>query len=384
MIIVIGADGYLGWPCVCELASAGYEVVAVDNLLKRKIADDMAISPLIEPLSFQERAWFWNESSNNKINCIYGDLTDWDFTSNFFDLYGKKIDTIIHFAEQPSAPYSMMSPQAGALTVRNNVIGTLNLINAVKLFSPDAHIIKLGTMGEYGTPNIDIEEGWLEVNHKGRTQKFLYPRAAGSIYHTSKVMDTDLLWFSARIWGLTITDLMQGPVYGLNTKLLIDSPSQNTFFWYDEIFGTVINRFITQAIASYPLTVYGAGGQTRGYININDSINCIHHALMHRPKFGELRIFNQMTETFSVLELANNIMDVGNSLGLNVEINNILNPRKESENHYYNPTYVGLKELGVTPTKLSKSVIKEMFEKLIPFKERINNKNFLMNIKWHK
>ena len=237
-------------------------------------------------------------------------------------------------------------------------------------------------MGEYGTPNIDIEEGWLEVAHRGRTQKFLYPRQASSLYHTTKIMDTDLLWFYVRMWDIRVTDLMQGPVYGLFTDETMDNEQLLPFFNYDELFGTVLNRFVVQAIAGYPLTVFGKGGQTRGYLNIRDTLNCVQLSIENPSKKGELRIFNQFTETFSVNELANRVQRVGNSMGLNVKIKPVENPRKEAEEHYYNPKHTGLLELGLEPNYLTDEVLSEMMEFVLKHKNKVKKNQIYRKVKW--
>ncbi len=257
------------------------------------------------------------------MEVFIGDLQNWDFISEVFQKF--QPDAVLHYAEQPSAPYSMLNRRAASLTLGNNISVTANVIFAVREFCPDAQIVKIGTMGEYGTPNIDIEEGWLEVEHKGRREKFLYPRQASSLYHTTKVMDTDLLWLYVRTWGVRATDLMQGPVYGVFTDESGDNQELMPFFNYDELFGTVLNRFVVQAVAGYPLTVYGKGGQTRGYLNIKDTLQCVRLALEKPAEKGELRIFNQFTETFSVNELADKVVRVGRQLDLDVQVKSLPN-----------------------------------------------------------
>jgi len=299
------------------------------------------------------------------------------------DVFGNTtFEAVVHYAEQPSAPYSMIRRSAASMTLSNNITATANTIFAVREFCPDAHIIKLGTMGEYGTPNIDIEEGWLDVEHKGRKQKFLYPRQAGSLYHTTKVMDTDLLWYYVRMWGLRVTDLMQGPVYGMNTDENEGYAELYPHFAYDELFGTVINRFIVQAVAGYPLTVYGKGGQTRGYLNLKDTLQCIRLSIENPADQGELRIFNQFVETFSVNDLASKVKGVGDGLGLNVEVKSIENPRKEMEEHYYNPAHTGLLDLGLKPNLLTDDVMAEMINEVIQHKSKIQKHRIFRGVKW--
>ena len=275
-----------------------------------------------------------------------------------------------------------MNVSAASLTLQNNLLVTFNVIWAVMEASPDCHIIKLGTMGEYGTPNIDIEEGWLEIEHKGRKGKFLFPRQAGSLYHTTKVLDTDLLWFYVRTYGLQVTDLMQGPVYGLHTPESILDDRLFPNFHYDDIFGTVVNRFITQAVAGIPLTVYGKGGQTRGYLNLLDTLQCVELAMLNPPGRGQLRVLNQFTEQFSVNQLAAIVQRVGNGMGLNVQIQNLANPRKEAEDHYYNPAHSGLMDLGLKPHYLTDERMAELLKIVLKYRDSIHPRKVLPRVKW--
>jgi UDP-sulfoquinovose synthase len=291
-------------------------------------------------------------------------------------------ETVVHYAEQPSAPYSQINYKYANITLQNNLLVTNNLMFAIRDFSRDTHTIKLGTMGEYGTPNIDIEEGWIEIEHKGKKDRFLFPRQASSLYHTTKIMDTDLLWFGVRMWDLRVTDLMQGPVYGIETEESKIDRRLRTIFNYDEIFGTILNRFIVQAIADYPLTVYGKGGQTRGYLNINDTLQCVHMSDQSPARNGELRIFNQIMETFSANELAEKVQHVGKMRGYNVQLNHLENPRKEAEDHYYNPSYQGLIEIGVQPHYLTDDVLTEMMSTVEKHKENIRSDIIFKGIKW--
>ena len=344
--------------------------------------------------SLVERVKIWNEKTGFEIKVIIGDLSKPELVRSLFT--GKDLnyewsvnkeftgipETVIHYAEQPSAPYSLINYKTANFTLSNNLLVTNNLMFAVRDLSPETHIIKLGTMGEYGTPDIDIEEGWIDIEHKGRKDKFLFPRQAGSIYHTSKIMDTDLLWFGCRIWGLKVTDLMQGPVYGMETEESKIDDRLMPIFNYDEIFGTIINRFTTQAVIGYPLTVYGKGGQTRGYLNIKDTLQCVHKAEKNPAKAAELNIFNQIMETFNVNQLALLTKEAGDELGYDVTIKKIENPRIEREEHYYNPTYQGLIELGVKPHFLSKDSLKEMLGIVNKYKKNINKEVIFKGVKW--
>jgi len=379
-VLVLGADGYLGWPTTMHFSSRDHEVISVDNYFKRTAAEELGSEALIPSPDFLQRTKIWNELTGKEVVVRIGDITDYNFISDIFGKY--KPEAVIHYAEQPSAPYSMMDRDKAAFTVQNNLIGTLNIVHAAKEHTPECHIIKLGTMGEYGTPDIDIEEGWLNIEHKGRKDKFLFPRQASSVYHTTKIQDTDLLWFYVRTWGLRVTDLMQGPVYGLSTDEADLDPRLILNFHYDEIFGTVLNRFLVQAVAGYPLTVYGKGTQIRGYLNIKDTMSCVYLSATNPAKSGELKVFNQITETFSVNELAERVKKVGDSQGHQVEIKNIQNPRVEKEEHYYNPTYSGVLELGLTPHYLTDEVLEKMFNVVEQHKENINKDAIFRGVSW--
>ena len=379
-VLILGGDGYLGWPTAMHLNARGHDVAVVDNYLRRNLCREENVEPLFDVPNLIERSNIWQKKTGYRTQVFIGDLVQWDFIAEVLQRFPP--DAIVHYAEQPSAPYSMLNRRAAALTLSNNLSVTVNLIFALREFAPQAHIIKIGTMGEYGTPNIDIEEGWIDIEHKGRRQNFLFPRQAGSLYHTTKIMDTDLLWFYVRMWQLRVTDLMQGPVYGLITKENEGDEQLYPFFNYDEIFGTVLNRFVVQAVAGFPLTVYGQGGQTRGYLNIVDTLQCVALSIENPPPAGELRIFNQFVETFSVNELAEKVQSVGNELGLDVQIRSIENPRKEAEEHYYNPAHTGLLELGLKPHYLTDEAIANMLETVIQYKSNINDKVIFRGIKW--
>jgi UDP-sulfoquinovose synthase len=379
-VLVLGGDGYLGWPTAMHLSKAGHNVMAVDNYLRRRLCREESVEPLFDVPELRTRAKLWEERSGCKIDVGIGDLAEWTFVSEVFEAF--RPDALVHYAEQPAAPYSMLNRRAAALTLHNNLGVTLNLIHAVHEFVPECHIVKLGTMGEYGTPKIDIEEGWIDIEHKGRKDRFLFPRQAGSLYHTTKIMDTDLLWFYVRVWGLRVTDLMQGPVYGIETDETGKDENLYSFLNYDEIFGTVLNRFMVQAVQGFPLTVYGKGGQTRGYLNIKDTLNCIKLSIENPADKGELRVFNQFTETFSVNELAERVADAARPLGIEVTIKSVANPRKEAEEHYYNPAHTGLLSLGLQPHFLTRDVLSAMIETVARYRNRIDPGKFLRGIRW--
>jgi UDP-sulfoquinovose synthase len=379
-VLVLGGDGYLGWPTALRLSRHDHEVMIIDNYLRRSLCRDLDVEPLFPVPILAERVRLWREVSGKSVQFRICNCCEYSSLLDVFQEFHP--DAVIHYAEQPSAPFSMIDQKSASLTVVNNLLSTLNVVWAVKEAAPQCHIIKLGTMGEYGTPNIDIEEGWLDIEHRGRKDRFLFPRQASSLYHTTKIQDTDLLWFYVRTWGLGVTDLMQGPVYGLSTEETQLHAGLMPFFNYDEVFGTVLNRFIVQAVAGFPLTVFGKGGQTRGYLNLRDTIACVELAMTHPPRPGELRVFNQITETFKVSELAEKVKRMGCSRGHAVEIQSVRNPRKESEEHYYNPTFTGLRSLGLSPNFLTDDVLAEMFEIVEEHKEGIVKDRILLGVKW--
>lgn len=392
-VLILGGDGYLGWPTAMHFSQRGYAVTVVDNYWRRNTCNTLDVGMLYPVPTLQERANIWHGKTGKEIKVVIGDLVDPEVMRSLFDgrvryswavdqAYSGIPDTVVHYAEQPSAPYSVMNYKTANFTLSNNLLVTNNLLFAIRDYARDTHVIKLGTMGEYGTPNIDIEEGWLEITHKGRKDKFLFPRQASSMYHTSKIMDTDLFWFGVRMWNLRVTDLMQGPVYGMETDESSIDKRLKTIFNYDEIFGTVVNRFIAQAVVGYPLTVYGKGGQTRGYLNIKDTLQCVHMSEQAPAMPGELRIFNQIMETFSVNQLAELTAEVGNRLGYNVKIQCIDNPRTEAEEHYYNPKYQGLIELGVKPHYLTPDVMSAMFKLVAEHKHSIRKDVIFRGVRW--
>ncbi len=379
-VLVLGGDGYLGWPTAMSFATKGYEVAVVDNYLRRRLATETRSEALLEAPNLHQRAEIFAAHGGQHIEVHVFDVTDFRRLSELFAQF--QPEAVVHYAEQPAAPYGMVDYDEARLTLENNLLSTLNVIWAVMKHAPECAIVKIGTMGEYGTPNIDIEEGWLEVEHKGRKQKFLYPRQAGSLYHTTKVLDTDLLWFYVRTFGLRVTDLMQGPVYGLSTAEADLDDALLPHFHYDDIFGTVLNRFIVQAVAGIPLTVYGKGGQSRGFLDLRDTIQCVELSMMSPPEAGELRIMNQFVDTYSMNQLANWVKTVGDGMGLAVQIDHIENPRKELEDHYYKPAHTKLLALGLEPHPLSDQVIEGMLRKVLDHRDRIDRSKVMPRVSW--
>lgn len=388
-ILVLGADGYLGWPLCMHLSAQGHEVAGIDNYWRRNSPQISNSRFLYQTPLLPDRCLAWNEKSGKSIHYFIGDLADpstLNTAHNHFQQhlgYGFSFDSIVHLAEQPSAPFSVSSEKNADFTLMNNLRVTHNILWYMKHTCKDAQLVKLGTMGEYGTPNIDIEEGWLDISHKGRTDKFLFPRQAGSLYHTTKILDTDLIWYYTRIWGLRVTDLMQGPVYGICTdESDLSTPQLLTSFNYDDVFGTVVNRFAVMAALNFPLTIYGKGNQTRGYIHITDSMQCIHASIQNPAEQGELRIFNQITETLSVNEIAHKVCQCAKNLGMQGTIQNIDNPRIEKEEHYYNPVYQGLTQIGVNLHSMNDATLASMINIASSMSQNIDKSVFLPAIKW--
>lgn len=369
-VLILGGDGYLGWPTAMHFSQQGDEVCIVDDFTRRRGHLERGTDSLTPIASMQERVDAWKQITGRDIDSRVLDICDWEGICDLFRTFDP--EAIIHYGEIPSAPYSMIDRDHAWETQRNNVEGCMNVIWAMKEITPDAHLVKLGTMGEYGTPNIDIEEGYLDIEHNGRTDRLPFPKLPGSMYHLSKVHDSHNIHFACRVWGLRATDLNQGVVYGIHTDETEIDDRLLTRFDYDEIFGTALNRFCVQAVIGHPITVYGGGTQTRGFLNIRDTIQCIDLATRNPAAEGEMRVFNQFTETFSVLQLAEEVVAAARHLGYNAELAHVENPRWELENHYYNPTHTGLLELGLKPRLLSDELIETVLHTVERFKDRVN------------
>ena len=322
----------------------------------------------------------WEELTGKRIELFVGDVTDHDFLVSTIQSF--QPESVVHFAEQRSAPYSMIDRKHAVGTQVNNVVGTLNLLFALRDYNQDCQLVKLGTMGEYGTPNIDIEEGYITIEHKGRKDVLPYPKQPGSFYHLSKVHDSHNIMFACKIWGLRATDLNQGVVYGTVTEEAAMEEALINRFDYDEVFGTVLNRFCAQAALGHPLTVYGKGAQTRGFLDIRDTVRCIELACLHPAERGEFRVFNQFTEQFSVIQLAEMVATAGKQAGLKVEIDFLPDPRVELEEHYYNANHSKLIDLGLTPHYLSQSLLDSLIDIAVRYRDRIDPNLFLPRINW--
>jgi UDP-sulfoquinovose synthase len=379
-IAVLGGDGYCGWATALHLSAKGHSVAIIDNFVRRQWDRDLGTETLTPIRPLAERLTAWHQVTNKTIDSFIGDVADYDFLSSTI----KEIepDAVIHFAEQRSAPYSMIDRDHAVFTQVNNIVGTLNLLFAIREIVPDCHLVKLGTMGEYGTPNIDIEEGYLTVEHNGRKDVLPYPKQPGSFYHLSKVHDSHNIMFTCKVWGLRATDLNQGIVYGTVTDDTARDEALVNRFDYDEIFGTVLNRFCVEAAIGHPLTVYGKGGQTRGFLDIRDTVRCIEIACQNPAARGEFRVFNQFTEQFSVLEIAQMVKVAAQKLGVPVEINHLPDPRVEAEEHYYNAKHSKLLDLGLKPHFLSHSLLDSLMNIALKYRDRIDTSLIQPHVNW--
>ena len=378
-ILVLGGDGYLGWPTALHLSRRGHTVGVVDNFARRQYDFEMGVDSLVPIAQLQHRVKVWEEVSGLEVEAFIGDLTEADFCSTILEQF--RPDTVVHFAEQRSAPYSMIDRKHAVYTQTNNVVGTLNLLYAIAEVDPSIHLVKLGTMGEYGTPNIDIEEGYIEITHRGRTDILPYPKQPGSFYHLSKVHDSHNIMFACRIWGLRATDLNQGVVYGQETPETVLHPDLATRLDYDAVFGTVLNRFCVQAVIGHPLTVYGAGGQTRGMLDIRDTLACVELAVTNPADVGEFRVFNQFTESFSVNELA---AMVAEAYPGRVDIDHIDPPRVEKEDHYYRAAHTKLLDLGLVPHLLSQGTVSSILTVADRHRSRIDTRAIQPTVNWRQ
>jgi UDP-sulfoquinovose synthase len=380
-VLVLGGDGYLGWPTAMHFSSRGHDVHIVDSYLRRRVHAEQgsgSLTPVAADLA--TRTAVWRAVSGLTITATEGDLTDWAVVERVFKDFAP--EAIIHYGQIAAAPYSMMDRHRSVFTQFNNVINTLNVLWAIHDYVPNAHLVKLGTMGEYGTPNIDIEEGWLEVTHNGRSDRMVYPKRPASLYHCSKVHDSTNIEFCCRVWDLRATDLNQGVVYGVETEETRLDPRLATRFDYDATWGTALNRFCVQAVIGHPLTPYGKGNQCRGFLNIVDTLRCVELACLNPAQPGEFRVFNQFTEQYSINDLAALVQRAGEEYGLSVAIQSVDNPRVEQEEHYYNARHTHLIDLGLQPHALSETLVESMFKAIELHRERVIVDHIMPSTTW--
>jgi len=379
-VLVVGVDGYCGWATALYLSDRGHDVAIADSLIRRHWDLTLGVDTLTPIAPIRQRAARWHELTGKTIPVYIGDICDYPFVRRVMQEF--EPESIVHFGEQRSAPFSMIDREHAVMTQVTNVTGTLNLLFAIKEFNPEIHLVKLGTMGEYGQPNIDIEEGYITVQHNGREDRLPYPMQPGSFYHLSKVHDSHNIRFACKIWGLRATDLNQGVVYGVLTDETSRDEMLVNRFDYDEVFGTVLNRFCLQAAIGHPLTVYGKGGQTRGFLDIRDTVRCVELAAANPAARGEFRVFNQFTEQFSVYDLAMMVHKVGMAEGMSIEVRHVENPRVEKEEHYYNAKHTALVSLGLAPHLLSESLLDSLLHFAIRYKCRADKTHIMPKVTW--
>ncbi len=380
-VLILGGDGYLGWPTALRFSARGHEVAVVDDFSRRRWHEEAGTDSLTPIRDLDERIAAWKELTGEEIRSFIGSVQDGDFLDGV--VAEVRPEAVVHYGQQASAPYSMASREKAVETQYANVIGNLNLLFAIRDHVPECHLVKLGTMGEYGQPDIDIEEGYIEIEHKGRKDTLPFPKLPASLYHCSKVHDSTNIHFACRTWGLRATDLNQGVVYGIETEESARDERLITRFDYDEIFGTVLNRFCLQTVIGHPLTVYGAGTQTRGFLNIRDTLACVELAAENPADPGEFRVYNQFTEQFSVLELAGLVKHAGEHLGYSVEIQHYENPRVEKEQHYYNAIHTKLLDLGLEPTLLGEELVESMIHTIERHKENAIGSSIDPRTRWN-
>lgn len=371
-VLITGVDGYLGWTLAIHLAARGHEVAGIDNYARRLWVGQMGSQSAIPIAPMAERLSAYRRQLGQNLRFYRGDLTDWSFVQNAYRSF--RPETVVYLGEMPSAPYSMIDVHTAVYTQTNNIMGTLVSLHAMREAAPDAHLVKLGTMGEYGTPGVDIPEGWFDLDYRGRKERMLFPRRAGSWYHQSKVHDSHNVEMACRLWGLRSTDVMQGVVYGTRVPEMGDDPALRTRFDFDQAFGTAINRFCAQAVIGLPLTPYGKGRQRRGFLPLCDSMQCLTLAIENPAAQGEYRVFNQFEDVYDVTALAERVERVGNEFGLDVKIHAMENPRAEAEQHYYNPDHQHLLDLGYQPTRDMDEELRQIFRDLIPHRNRIEER----------
>ena len=381
-VFIAGIDGYLGWALAQYLTEKGHEVAGADLLLRREWVDEVGGTSAMPIASYDDRLAGFKAQFGKDLDFRVVDLTDYDMLTTWFKEF--QPEAIVHLGQMPSAPYSMMDQKHCAWTQTNNVISNLNILWAMREVVPDAHLVKLGTMGEYGTPNVDIPEGFFEIEYRGRKDRLPFPRQAGSFYHQTKVFDTHNTMFACKMWDLKATDIMQGVVFGTQFPGLGEDPRLKTRLDFDQAFGTAINRFCCQAIIGHPLTLFGAGHQKRGFLPLRDSMQCLTLTIENPPEKGEYRVFNQFEECYTVTELAEMVQEVGNDMGLDVQIRHYDNPRKELEKHHYNPDRQNLIDLGYEPSHDVKSEMRIMMEDLMQHKARIEEHKAALvpDIRW--
>lgn len=382
-VFIAGVDGYLGWSLANYLAARGHEVGGADIFYRRKWVEEMGSWSAIPIRPMKERLSAFKERYGRDLVFWEGDLREYGFVEAALRKF--QPDAVVHLGECPSAAYSMIDVHHAVFVQTNNITGTFNLLFAMRDIRPQAHLVKLGTMGEYGTPNVDIPEGFFEVEYRGRRDRMVFPRNAGSWYHWSKVHGSNNVMFACKIWNLRATDVMQGVVFGTRFDDGDIDERLMTRLDFDQAFGTSVNRFCCQAVIGHPLTPFGKGHQRRGFLPLGDSMQCLTLALEHPAREGEYRVMNQFEEVHDITELALRVQKVAGELGLDVPVRNLENPRIELEEHYYHPDHQRLLDLGYTATRDVEAEMRVMLEDLLRYRERIEAKRdqLIPDVQWN-
>jgi UDP-sulfoquinovose synthase len=372
-ILIFGADGYIGWPLAVHLGNKHPEkkIVLLDNLATRKLVKSVHSRSLVPIKSMPHRISAYERvSGHHNLEFVFADARDSDLVDSIFAKY--RPGSVVHLAQQRSAPFSMIDQEHAMYSEMNNIATNMNIVYAMARNSPNAHLLKMGSMGEYGQPGIEITEGDLEIEHKGRKTSIMFPLVAGSYYHLSKIFDTFNVKLANKLFDITATDIMQGVVYGTRVDELVD-PELATRFDFDSIWGTLINKYTIQAVALNKLLIYGKGKQKRGFLSLYDSINCLTLLLENPPKKGEYRIVNQLDEIYDTLELAEKVRAVGREHGVDPSLERVQNPRVEKDEHFYEVESRILPSLGFKRKKTLDVVLHEIFEAVLANKNRIGD-----------
>jgi UDP-sulfoquinovose synthase len=381
-VLICGVDGYLGWALAQHLAARGHEIAGIDDYARRRWVEEMGSDSAMPIASMPDRLQVFKEMFDTELTFWEGDLKDYSVIEKAFKEFHPQ--AVVHLGECPSAPYSMIDVHHAVGVHNNNVGSTFNLLFAIRDLAPETHLLKLGTMGEYGTPNVAIPEGFFEIDYRGRKDRLPFPRQAGSFYHWSKVSGSNHIMFASKIWGVRSTDVMQGVVFGTRIDNMGDDERLLTRLDFDQCFGTAINRFACQAVIGHPITTYGKGSQKRGFLPLRDSMQCLTLALENPPEHGEYRVFNQFEEVHNLTELALKVQKAAANLGMDVEVRGIDNPRKEKEEHFYEPDHSNLLDLGYKPTHDVEAEVTIMLEDLQKHSDRVERHRdvFMPDVRW--
>ena len=370
--VIFGGDGYIGWPLAIHLgARRDDRIIIVDNLCTRKLVKSVKSDTLVPIRSMKERlSAYTKETGKRNITFVEADARDPKAVDRIIEKY--KPENIVHLAQQRSAPFSMVDQEHVLYTELNNIATNLNVLFSMVRHVPDAHLLKMGSMGEYGTPGIEITEGDIELERKGKKARLMFPRMGGSWYHLSKIFDTYNVAMANRVYDLTATDVMQGVVFGTRVDE-ITNDALATRFDFDSIWGTVINKYVVQSVLLNKLLIYGKGRQTRGFLSLYDSVNCLTLLLDNPPERGKYRVVNQIDEIYDTLQLAEKVQKIGREYGIDAGMEYVENPRVEKEEHIYEVEHKILPSLGFRREKSMDEVIHEIFDAVIQNRKRASS-----------